>query len=267
MQSNINNVNASTAQANQQNAANTVGGIGNMLSNVPVIGSLFAKGGEVPAMASGGIAPSPLAGAPAPQDQWMAPVFNQSQASGGPSVQASPASTPPAAGAQFGGQHEGSGAAAGGIDAGQGMGTVMAGGAGDADAAGGGADIAELAMLAYSGGRIAKGPHKSHVANFLAGGGEVKAIVSPKEVYLGPEQVHKVLHEGADPIRIGHHFPGTDKVKGKDSKRNDVIPTTLRAGGVVIPVHITTHPKASEKSRKFVARTMAKHMKRPAGAK
>jgi hypothetical protein len=73
------------------------------------------------------------------------------------------------------------------------------------------------------------------------------------------------VHEGADPIKIGHHFPGKDKVKGRDSKKNDVIPATLQEGGCVIPVHITTHPKASEKGRKFVARTMAKHMKRPGG--
>ena len=262
MQSNINNVNAQTAAGNQQNAANTVGGVGNMLSNVPVIGSLFAKGGEVPAMANGGIAPSPLQGTPAPQDQWMAPVFNQSQASSGPSVPGAASVAPLKAEDAFGGQHQDA-APVVAENAGQGP-TVAA-----ASKIGEGIPYASAALL-YSGGRTAKGPHRSHVANFLAGGGqvgEVKAIVSPKEVYLGPEQVHKVLHEGADPMKVGHHFPGTDKVKGRDSKKNDVIPTTLRAGGVVIPVHITTHKEASERGRRFVARTMAKHMKRPAGAK
>lgn len=252
MQSNINNVNAQTASGNQQNAVNTAAGVGQALSNIPVVGNvlggLFAHGGQVPAMADGGqISPSPIVGAPAPQDQWLAPVFNQSSASNGPSIPATAANAPLTAGSSDGDKKEESPAK-----------TLTAG------------DVSSLAMLAYSGGRIAKGPHRSHVANFLAGGGQVgdvKAIVSPKEVYLAPAQVHKVIHEGADPMKIGHHFPGQDKVKGRDSKKNDVIPTTLRAGGVVIPVHITTHKKASERGRKFVARTMAKHMKRPAGAK
>ena len=265
MQSNINNVNSQAAIANQQSNSNVLAGLGNMASNIPIVGSIFAKGGQVP-MASGGIAPSPLTGAPPAQDAWMAPVFAQSSPSSGPSIPG----TPPAPQEDltpFGGNSDKSKATSG-VAAGQGMGTVMAGGAGDAAPAAGG--LGDLAVLAAArGGRICTGPHRGHVANFLAGGGQVgdvKAIVSPKEVYLAPEQVHKVLHEGADPMKIGHKFPGTDKVKGRDSRKNDVIPTTLRAGGVVIPVHITTHKDASNKARKFVGRTMAKHMKRPAGA-
>lgn len=108
--------------------------------------------------------------------------------------------------------------------------------------------------------------HHQLVHNYFSGGStgaDVPAIVSPKEVYLSPDKVKKVLHEGADPMRIGHHFPGKDKVKGKDSRKNDVIPTTLQDGGVVLPLHITQHKKASELGRKFVEKAIAKHMKNP----
>ena len=48
MQSNINNVNAGVAAGNQQQAGNVVNGVGSLLSNVPVVGSLFrAKGGII----------------------------------------------------------------------------------------------------------------------------------------------------------------------------------------------------------------------------
>jgi hypothetical protein len=249
MQSNLNNVNSQSAIANQNMNSNIVKGIGGALSNVPIIGDMFAQGGE--------IAPNPLVGnQPPPSDNWVAPQFAQASASSGPVVPG----TPQAAETKgpFGGDDKKASGPMGGVE------SLMGGGAGDTGG------LASLAMMAAAhGGKIAKGPHKSHVANFMAGGAteDVKALVSPKEVYLEPDQVHKVLHEGADPMKIGYRFPGTDKVKGKDSYKNDVIPTTLRSGGAVIPVHITTHKDASEKSRKFVKRIMARHMKKPAGAK
>lgn len=123
--------------------------------------------------------------------------------------------------------------------------------------------------------RMAQGGHPSFVAQYLDGqvamprmasGGRVPAVVSPKEIYLNPHQVREVVERGADPMRIGHHFPGQDKVKKKDSFKNDVIKTELDEGGVVLPVHITTHKDASSRGRKFVEKTVAKHMKRPGGA-
>lgn len=138
--------------------------------------------------------------------------------------------------------------------------------------------IAGGAQVAYKGGvihgrdRMSKGGHPSFVAQFLHGqlamasGGKVSAIVSPKEVYLNPHQVKEVMERGADPMKIGHHFPGQDKVKKKDSFKNDVIKTELDSGGVVLPLHVTTHKDASNRGRKFVAKTVAKHMKRPSGA-
>jgi hypothetical protein len=133
---------------------------------------------------------------------------------------------------------------------------------------------------AYRGGeihgrdRMAKGGHPSFVAQYLHGqvtpkmasGGKVPAIVSPKEVYLNPSQVKEVVERGADPMKIGHHFPGKDRVK-RDSLKNDVIKTELDEGGVVLPIHVTTHKNASHLGRKFVEKTVAKHMKRPGGAR
>lgn len=111
--------------------------------------------------------------------------------------------------------------------------------------------------------------HPKYFHEYFAGGGmsgrSVDAVVSPKEVYLNPKQVKEVVERGADPMKIGHHFPGKDKV-GRDSLKNDVIKTKLEEGGVVLPIHITTHKDASHRGRKFVEKTVAKHMKRPGGA-
>jgi hypothetical protein len=47
MQSNLNNVNAAISTANQNNGSNVISGIGGALSSLPVIGSIFEKGGIV----------------------------------------------------------------------------------------------------------------------------------------------------------------------------------------------------------------------------
>lgn len=101
------------------------------------------------------------------------------------------------------------------------------------------------------------GPHKSHVANFLvmAKGGKVPAMVSPGEVYLNPEAVHRVL-EGENPLKIGERITGKAKVKG-DSEKNDTVPKTLDEGGVVIS---RTHTSNPEKAELFVRRAV--HMKK-----
>lgn len=107
--------------------------------------------------------------------------------------------------------------------------------------------------LVAKGGQI----RRNHFADYFSDGGKVPAMVSPKEVYLSPEKVHRVLHEGANPMKIGEKIGGKAKVKG-DSLKNDVVPKTLEEGGVVIPRHITTHKMAPEKAELFVRRAMAK---------
>lgn len=130
-------------------------------------------------------------------------------------------------------------------------------------------EMAAGAALAH-GGAVHPSYHPRYFHDYFATGGMsgpgVDALVSPKEVYLNPRQVKEVAERGADPMKIGHHFGGQDKVK-RDSFKNDFIKTKLEDGGIVLPIHVTTHKNASEKGRQFVAKTIAKHMKRPGGAK
>ncbi len=111
-------------------------------------------------------------------------------------------------------------------------------------------------QAAYKGGKIAEGPYRSHVANFLHDGGEerAKAMVSPGERILSPEEVHKVIKEGANPLKLGRVVPGKAKVKG-DSLKNDVIEDDPIVGSVVIPRHLTK-PKHAEKAELFVHRAV-----------
>ena len=111
-------------------------------------------------------------------------------------------------------------------------------------------------QMAARGGKICEGPHKSHVANYLAGGGKVPAMVSAGEIYLTPDKVQKVVNEGANPLKIGQKFQGKAKVKG-DSFKNDTIPMDLDEGGVVID-RKTVNMKSPEKAELFVHRALAK---------
>lgn len=119
-------------------------------------------------------------------------------------------------------------------------------------------DMNEGPQYAAQGGMMKNycaGPHDSHVANFLHGG-KVEAMVSPDEVYLSPEKVREVIHEGANPLKIGLKIPGKAKVKG-DSLKNDTVPMTLEEGGVVIPRHVT-RKMSPEKAELFVHRALAR---------
>lgn len=111
----------------------------------------------------------------------------------------------------------------------------------------------------FKGGEAHPGPHKSHVANYLSffkgGESEVKAMVSPGEIYLSPDHVEEVKH-GADPLKLGHRIGGKAKVKG-DSIKNDTIPATLEEGGVVLPRHIVSG-RSSDRARLFVLKSLAK---------
>lgn len=129
---------------------------------------------------------------------------------------------------------------------------------GGGSSGGTGAGLMSMAALAmYKGGTPMEGPHKSHVANFLmAKGGKVPAMVSPGEISLSPEQVHAVVHEGANPFKVGERIGGKAKVKG-DSLKNDTVPKTLEEGGVIIPRHIATKMDP-EKAELFVHRALAR---------
>lgn len=111
-------------------------------------------------------------------------------------------------------------------------------------------------MNAARGGKVKKQP-KSSVGQFLAKGGSVKAMLSPGEKYLSPKEAKAVAQGKADPMKAGKTVPGKAKVKG-DSLKNDTVPATLKAGGVVIPRHVTQSKEAAEKARKFVQAIMSK---------
>lgn len=89
-------------------------------------------------------------------------------------------------------------------------------------------DSEDLQAVA-KGGKI----HAGHFHEYFSGGGKVKAMVSPGEVYLNPEQVRQVIESGVDPKTIGEKFKGKAKFKG-DNYGNDTIPKNLEEGGVVI---------------------------------
>lgn len=116
---------------------------------------------------------------------------------------------------------------------------------------------------AAQGGKMEKnicpGPHPSHVANFLAGGGPVPAMVSEGEIYLNPEQVRKVIHEDMDPMKVGTKIKAQNAsqratIKG-DSLKNDKIAMELEEGGVVID---RKNMSTKEKRQLFVHRALAR---------
>lgn len=235
MQSNINNANATISAGNAANNAATTGGI------LGAIGSLFAKGGEVgaPRMAAGGpLVVAPVAGVPNEVGPWL----NSAPASGGGAPQVGAPSAPP-----------------GDSKASAELGKNIANLAINATGAAGDSEEDEGENWAR-GGRVCEGPHRSHVANYLAAGGvssKVPAMLSPDEVYLNPEAVRKVVEDGANPMKIGQRIPGKAK-KANDSLKNDTVAMDLEEGGVVIPRHITTHKMAPEKAELFVHRALAR---------
>lgn len=257
MQSNINNVNSQTAQANQAANTNIIGSIADAAPGLANgIASLFKfeKGGEVgkdgdhlmlaemnahslrhtKKYADGGNVSTNMG----------QPQFTPVQNSGAPQIQQASNNAQPleqAANENFSNAIQSIG------DKGQEM----------ADNQKAEEDIANGGNGYYTGGQAMEGPN-GHVAAYLAAGGKVPAMVSPNERYLNPSEVEKVK-QGADPTKMGVIFKGKAKVKG-DSLKNDTIPTTLDDGGVVIDRENRGSPN---KERKFVMKSVAKHMKKP----
>lgn len=124
---------------------------------------------------------------------------------------------------------------------------------------GGDSEIADAAAMSR-GGNVMKGPH-GHVAAYLASGGAVPAMLSPGEKYLSPDEVQKVVKEGANPLKLGKTVPGKAKTK-KDSLKNDIFPATLQEGGVVLPKHIM-NKKSRDHAELFVHKAV--HMRAPKG--
>lgn len=317
MQSNLNNVNSQVAAGNQQQAGNVVG----MLSSVGggLLGGLggslgFAKGGEIPHLATGGplmvaqagpaqgyapgawsnptmpaasfgnvgSAPGPAAPLTIPQSEELKKAGKKAGTAIGNKIKPPEGSedigavpvVEGGAGSATGPEYGPSTAPTGALAPGEASDSAFEDMITDSAALAKGGEVphldqggmlqnalklAPLAILALKdGGRLCKGPHQSHVANFLHGGmsEKVPAMVSPGEVYLSPEKVRQVIHEGKNPLKIGEHIKGKAKVKG-DSLKNDTVPKTLEEGGVVIPRHVMKK-MSPEKAELFVHRAMAR---------
>jgi len=289
MQGNINSTNAQTAAGNQSMAGNILGSVGSAVSAILNKGGVVGQDGQEMAehlklaemnahsiahgrknYAPGGqIVGNPLLGNQttnqnpnvASSGQYTAPSSSNGPSMG--SVAAAPSLKD--------NMSEGIGDAAGDIKdklAGPKItesvgeetpwetGGGLAGGAGDtmdnsapmSPGAGLAGDLGPLEFAAH-GGEI------HHVAQYLfAEGGKVPAMVSPGEIYLTPDQVHRVVHEEVDPAKIGKKFAGKAKVKG-DSLKNDTIPTDLEEGGVVID---RKNMATKDKRRAFVHRAVAR---------
>lgn len=89
----------------------------------------------------------------------------------------------------------------------------------------------------------------------FAQGGRVPAMVSPGEKYLPPSEVKKVAEGKKSAIDAGEKIPGKAKVKG-DSLKNDIVPKTLEAGGIVIPKSIMESKHPHWEAHKFVSAIM-----------
>lgn len=128
---------------------------------------------------------------------------------------------------------------------------------------GGGLNAAGAAMGFAKGGEISSTPGaRSSFGQFLsaqpmAEGGEVPAMVSPGERFLPPKEAKAVAEGKKNPLQAGEKIPGTPKYPGNDY-RNDVVPKTLEAGGVVIPNKILQSKNPGHEAKKFVDAVMAK---------
>lgn len=309
MQSNINNVNAQIAAANQNQATNILGGIANAGSSLTsgITGMMAAKGGEVHNMDEGGMAfhsGSDSSSGPAVPATGTLPAnttnLSQVGKSGGGGGSEVSAILPLLASAAHGGMMRRQFFASGGYlpptnlsvaqtnAPGSFVGhfltsNVNTGGAPSIGASpslpeykqadwakqspskakepsdGTDAALASKPAPTQAGDPVVN-PNEKYVSKGGAMKEPVEAMVSAGERYLSPDEVKKVVHEGADPTKLGSVFKGKAKVKG-DSLKNDTIHKSLDEGGVVIPRHITQMkgPGKSEKSELFVRRAVHMH--------
>jgi len=221
-QSNINSVNAGVSEANQKNAGNILGGIGGLLSNIPIVGGLFEEGGMVTkehlhAMkksmggmvkrpqkyASGGVIGSPTAGPQSFVGQWLNSTPQQGTL---PTTTAAPlAPDTPAA-----------------------------------DLSEAGSNIGGFIKDAFT-------PAEESVTG--GGGGNIGNQI------MIPEARGGLMEKGG---KVRAHDKKEKAVKKDNALANDKIPAMLSEGEIVIPRSITTHPMAPEKAAAFVAKTLAK---------
>lgn len=247
-QGNINNVNAQTAASNQNMAGQTIAGVGQMLSNIPVVGSLFkAKGGMIKKMAGGGdatspqypsamfangggVAPPPLASPGGGPQSFAGQWLNSNvSASPGPSIAA------PSANPQFIPPQKKDKSSSGPQTPKPPEPPKPPGSAGDDDAS------PEMIEEATSGG-VMEDAGAGALSGGAAGAGDLGTLAA-------------LAAKGG---RVKAHNK-KEKAKVKDnSYANDKVPALLSEGEIVIPRSITTHPMAPHMAAQFVQAVLNK---------
>ena len=226
MQTNLNNVNAQTAIANQNQASNIFSGIGNLASSIPIVGSLFAEGGKVKKptsvydakpkmMDAGGLVTTPTSGPQSYVGQWL----NSTQNLQGPSIAATPTLDTnikdPFKKKDKGGVPSIPGANPGmGIAGGGDMSAVTAGGAADA---GGLSDLASVALLAAKGGTVkaANKNQKAQVDGDSLKNDKIPALLSEGEVVMDKDTLADPGPVGQMARAVAAHIAKRNKSKGK----------------------------------------------------
>lgn len=162
-------------------------------------------------------------------------------------------------GGLFGGLLGGVGSALGSVG-----GSLLGGGGSGGGGGGLGSMLPMLAMMS-SGGEVNQdtsrkvvGGPRSRMAQSLcmggyAKGGKVKALVSPGEIWLSPNNVKKVA-QGANAKDVGKKIPGKAEVKG-DSQKNDKVKANLQVGGIVVK---RTASNSNSDANSFVKAVLAK---------
>lgn len=274
MQSNMNNVNSQTAAANQNMGSKILGGVTSMLSNVPVVGSLFgAEGGQVD------------------DGKFVAP---SSENSSGPSIPATASLPADNSGPIFGGSKSGGGggggagllamlARGGSISANPLIAAPAAHGqpqsfigqwlAGSQASAGSGPNIPATSALPVDNSPLVKDRSEDEPedegttnAGTYSGGssltgsltGMQSAGASQGAPTLGETRLSAKggLMESGGKVKANN--PKQKAVKKGDSYDNDKVPALLSEGEVVIPRHVMQSNDPAGNAAKFVQAIIAK---------
>lgn len=242
LQSNINNVNAGIATGNANSAGNVISGIGNSLSSVPLIGSLFAKGGTVGAdkktaqykpwakapmmMAEGGVMGQSTSAPQSYVGQWLNSPVNPG----------TPLSVPVANIDQSGADP---------------LGFMDKDKKSAKPAPQGQLSNGDVSAIAESAPELSTGAADLSTAGEAAGGAEG----------LGGLGLLALASKGGLMKKGGNVKPKNAGQKAEvsgDSLKNDKIPAMLSSGEIVIPRHITMSDRAPEKAAAFVRAQLAK---------
>lgn len=263
-------INSQVSQNNANAVNNTQGGI---LSSLPIVGSLFADGGEVKKMAQGGSVNVYSLGIPT-----FSNVNDLPDMSGGSGFSNPFASKPtnPVVDPQ---QNPVNSAAGADVTSGAPAGSALSlagieGAAPDAAAAAlakGGkvhkpmpnmSAPPQYPSAAFASGGMTPGGagQQSFAGKFLsgqkmAGGGLMQTAMQLAPLAMMAANKGGLMKSGG---KVNAAKPSEKAVVKDDSLKNDKVPAMLSQGEIVIPRHITQHPNAPQKAAEFVQHVLSK---------